>query len=135
MICNQVFVNSFMYALSAVSIMSLCSASNGLVGRPGLAPNATPSERLVVVRLPAGLAVAAQTPPRSGHAQLGQAPKQEGAARFNRPLAGHGLGAGPGWPRPPFQTRPFNPVAAAGVEAAYPSHPYPVLLLCSVLKT
>jgi hypothetical protein len=43
MICNQVFVNSFMYALSVVSIMSLCSASNGLVGRPGLAPNATPS--------------------------------------------------------------------------------------------
>jgi hypothetical protein len=28
---------------------------------------------------------------------LGQAPKQEGVAHYNRPLAGHGLGAGPGW--------------------------------------
>jgi hypothetical protein len=104
MICNQVFVNSFMYQLSAISIMSLCSASHVPVGRPGLAPNATLCERLVVVGLP----VAAQTPPQCGHTRLGQAPKQEGASCYNRPLAGHGLGAGPSWTQPPFQTRPWS---------------------------
>jgi hypothetical protein len=103
MICNQVFVNSFMYELSVVSIMSLCSASHVPVGRPGLASNATSCERLVVVGLP----IAAQTPPRCGQALLGQAPKQEGAAHYNRPLAGHGLGARPGWPQAPFQTHPL----------------------------
>jgi hypothetical protein len=108
MICNQVFVNSFMYELSADSIMYLCSASHVPVGQPGLETNATPCEWLVVVGLPAGLPVAAQTPPRCDQAPLGQAPKQEGAARYNRPLAGHGLGAGPGWPQPPFQTRPLS---------------------------
>jgi hypothetical protein len=46
MICNQVFVNSFMYELSAVYIMSLCFASHVPVGRPGLAPNTTTCERL-----------------------------------------------------------------------------------------
>jgi hypothetical protein len=114
MICNQVFVNSFMYELSVVSIMSLCSASHVPVGRPGLAPNATPCERLVVVGLP----VAAQTPPRCGQALLGQAPKQEGAARYNRPLAGHGLGAGPGWPQPPFLTRPVWLCEPVGISVA-----------------
>jgi hypothetical protein len=77
-----------------------------VLGRPGLAPNTIPLQRLVAVGLPARLPGGVQTPARHARALLGQAPKQEGVTHYNRPLAGHGLGAGPGWPQPPFQTRP-----------------------------
>jgi len=50
----------------------------------------------MAVGLPARLPGGAQTPARRGQAGLGQATKQGEMARFDLPLAGHGLDAGQG---------------------------------------
>jgi hypothetical protein len=85
----------------------LCFRCAGWAAWPGAKrhPVRTVGGSWVVSRV----ASCAQTPHWCGRAGLGQAAKQQGAARYNRPVAGHSLGAGPYWPQPPFQTPTFYP--------------------------
>jgi hypothetical protein len=61
-----------------VFILCVILGCNLVLGRPGLAPNTIPLQRLVAVGLPARLPGGVQTPARRAQALLGQAPKQEG---------------------------------------------------------
>ena len=79
-----------------------CCVRTGVVAQPGSAPNTTPNWQLVVVGLPSRLPGATQTTPGNAQAGLGHCTKQGWVARCH----GNGLVAEPGWPQPPFQTRP-----------------------------
>jgi len=77
-----------------------------LVAQPGRPPNNTSSGQLLAIGLLAGLPDALQTRPQAAQVAPGQWTKQGEVARLLQALAGHGLDAGPGWPRLCFQTRP-----------------------------